>query len=145
MRADEPEPAPPVAAEPVIPASVPANTVAAIPRQTDNPGAGADPRRLSAFLKSHFRALVKALTNRAESPQPQARRRRRGETAGAFRLAATAILRPISRLPFVASATAFLRDTLTWLHLWEWNESSDKHDVSNDPGDSDNNHLFPRL
>jgi hypothetical protein len=131
--------------EQVIPVSAPVGTVAAVPVLTDNPNSDAVPRRLSTFLKSQFRAVVKALTNRTESPQPQTRRRRSGETAGTFKLAATAILRPISRLPFVAPATAFLRDTLIWLHLWEWNENVDKHEISGDPGGSDKNHLSPRL
>jgi hypothetical protein len=62
-----------------------------------------------------------------------------------FRLAAAAILRPISHLPFVAPAAAFLYDVFAWLHLWEWNESTDDHDVSGDPGGSDNDYLSPRL
>jgi hypothetical protein len=55
------------------------------------------------------------------------------------------MLRPISHLPFVAPAAAFLYDVFAWLHLWEWSESTDDHDVSGDPGGSDNNHLSPRL
>jgi hypothetical protein len=142
--ADESEPAPPAIAGRLLPASAPAATVGAVPERTNGPNTEAGSRRFSTFLKSQFRALVKALTKRPESPQPHARRRRSGETAGAFRLAARAILHPISHLPFVAPAAAFLYDVLTWLHLWEWNESTDDHDVSCGPGRSENNHLSPR-
>jgi len=115
----------------------------AIPRQ--EPNRGAHKQTLRETLTTKFREAMKRLLDRAPAPQPRTRRRSSGEADGAFRLAARAILRPISRLPFVAHATAFLYDTLGRLHLLEWDESADKHDVFSGQDGSDNNHLSPRL
>lgn len=146
-RADEREVVRPATQENVIAASVPAGSsvAAAVAGRTDNRTAGSGPRQFTSVIKSQFRALVKALMGREESPQPEARRRRSGETAGAFRLAARSILRPISRLPLVAQATAFLQDTLSWLHLWEWNENAENHDVSEGRRGKEQDHLSPHL
>ena len=92
-------------------------------------------RGLGASLKRQFRATVRALFNRRPSPQPQARRRRTGETAGAFRMAARSLLRPIVRLPAVSRAVGFLNDILPWLHLWEWNEVPDQDFVADAASD----------
>jgi hypothetical protein len=96
---------------------------------------------LADVLKKQFRALVKVLVKRTASPRPQARRRRRGETAG-FRSAARGLLRPIIRLPGFSQTIVFLNDTLPWLHLWEWNETAE-HDFTKEPGGREENHLSP--
>jgi len=102
-------------------------------------------RSLGGALRAKFREVMKRLADRAPAPAARARRRSSGETTGAFRLAADAILRPISQLPFVAHAAAFLYDAFTWLHLWERNEDTDQHDVTAGLSGSDDNHLSPRL
>ena len=103
-------------------------------------------RQVTGSIGSLFRRAMKILTGRAEpAPQPTKRRRRSGEAAAAFKLAARAILRPISRLSVVIRSTAFLHETFPWLHLWEWNETSDKYDISEGSDPNDNNHLSPRL
>jgi len=109
------------------------------------PERNAPKRSLGQAIRSKFREAMKRLLNRAPAPRPKARRRSNGETVGALRLAAAAILSPISRPPFVAPAAAFLHDALTWLHLWERNENTDHHNVPSGPGGSDDNHLSPRL
>jgi hypothetical protein len=122
---------------PEVPAAVPESPV--VPARSERP------HRFSDLLKRQFRALVKALTKRAPSPQPQGRRRRSGETAGAFRLAARKILRPLNRLPVIHQTTAFLKDTLAWLHLWDWNQNGDEHEASQALGCRQDDHLSPRL
>ena len=80
----------------------------------------------AAALKQQFRAAVKAVFKRTASPQPGARRRRSGESVGAFRLAARRLLKPIIRLPAITHAISFFNDTLPWLHLWESNDTAEK-------------------
>ena len=101
---------------------------------------------LACVLKRQFRAVMTALTRRAPSPQPQIRRRGgTGEMVRAFRLAARNLLRPIARLPVISQATAFLHDTLAWLHLWGWNENANDHEACEGTGAREENHLSPRL
>jgi hypothetical protein len=122
---------------PEVPAAVPESPVVSARNER--------PHGFSDLLKRQFRALVKALTKRAPSPQPQGRRRRSGETAGAFRLAARNILRPITRLPVIQQTTVFLKDTLAWLHLWDWNQNSIENEASQAPGCREDDHLSPHL
>jgi len=99
--------------------------------------------QLCEVLKRQFRAVVRALTHPAPRPVPK-RRRRREEAVGAFRLAAWKILRPITRLPAISQATAFVQDTLTWLHLWAWNDNADKNPGLEESGSrEEKNQLFP--
>ena len=97
---------------------------------------------LAASLKRRFQATVKALFKRTPAPQPQARRRRTGETVGTFRMVARDLLRPIIRLPPISRTMGFLIETLPWLHLWEWNEIND-HDFTSETKNGDDNHLSP--
>lgn len=92
------------------------------------------------ILRREFRAAVKAIFNR--TPSPQARRRKSGETVSAFRLAARRLLRPIVRAPVIAHAVGFLNDTLPWLHLWEWNQTTE-NDLGAGAFDADDNHPSP--
>lgn len=54
------------------------------------------------------------------------------------------MLRPVSRLPFVAPVVTFLQDALGWLHLWEGRENTDEHDIPVGLSGPDDNHLSPR-
>lgn len=120
-----------------------------ISRPFDAPAGGANTGKgreksggFTAALKRQFRAAIRALIKRAPSPQPQARRRRTGETVGTFRLAARSLLGPIISLPAVSRAVGFLHDTLLWLHLSEWNEIAD-HDAAGGTVTRDDNHHSP--
>jgi hypothetical protein len=93
-------------------------------------------------LKRQFRATVRALLKRTPSPQAKARRRRTEETVGTFRMVARNLLRPIVRLPAISRAVDFLNETVPWLHLWEWNESTD-HDFPGETPTGDDNNLSP--
>jgi hypothetical protein len=112
-----------------------AKPTGAVGKEARSPG-------LAASLKRKFRATVRALFKRTPSPQPQARRRRTGETVGTFRMVARNLLRPIIRLPPISRAVEFLNETLSWLHLWEWNETTD-HDSARETPNGDDNHLSP--
>lgn len=96
----------------------------------------------AAVLKRQFRAAVKAVFKRTASPQPGARRRRSGESVGAFRLAARRLLKPIIRLPVVAQSFGFLNDILPWLNLWESNETSE-NDIAAGAFEMGDNHTSP--
>jgi hypothetical protein len=101
---------------------------------------------LADALKRQFRTVMKAVTRRAPVPQPQTRRRGgTGEMGRSFLLAARNLLRPIARLPVISQATAFLHDTLAWLHLWNWNENANDHEACEGTGTREENHLSPHL
>jgi len=97
---------------------------------------------LADVLKKQFRAVVQALVRREPSPESQTRRRRRGETVGGFQSAARTLLRPIIRLPGISRTIAFLNGTVPWLHLWEWNDTSD-HVLEDEPTSTTGDHLSP--
>jgi hypothetical protein len=112
------------------------------PEAEQTPGAHGKRAGLADILKKQFRAVAQALVRRTPSLQPQARRRRRGETVGSFRSAARQLLRPIVQLPVISRTFAFLSDTLPWLHMWEWNAAAEQ-DLTEEPGGREGNHLSP--
>jgi hypothetical protein len=124
-------------AEHLIPQPVGAPASASDAAASREPSGG-----LAAVLKQQFRAAIKAVFKRTASPQPRARRRRSGESVGAFRLAARRLLKPIIRLPVVAQSFGFLNDILPWLHLWESNETSE-NDIAAGAFEMGDNHTSP--
>jgi hypothetical protein len=109
---------------------------------SDAAGSNRHPGGFAAALKRQFRAAVKAVLKRTASPQPIARRRRSGESVGAFRLAARRLLKPIVRLPMITHAIGFLNDTLLWLHLWESNDTTE-NDIAAGAFEMNDNHTSP--
>jgi hypothetical protein len=117
-----------------------------IPPQSELPHlasvASKEARSSAGVLRVQFRAVAKGILKRLPSPEPQVRRRRKGDTEGRFLTAARAILGPNVRpvfdvLPFGHPLDAM---PLPWLHLWEWNEIPDHDSFGGTPGAEDNHH-----
>jgi hypothetical protein len=117
----------------------------ATPRQTNDAKDGARKPGFRETLKKQFRELMKKLTHHSPAPAPRTSRRRGGETAAAFRVAAKRTLRPVLRLPAVSRAVGFIEHTLVWFHLWEWRENPETDDTFEAQGNSEQDHLSPRL
>jgi hypothetical protein len=130
---------------PPEPGLAPGPAVAAVVEEPIRAGEGtrqkAKPRGLAAELKRLFGVAARALFNPISSPQPQTRRRT-DETAGAFRMVARKLLQPIIRLSPGFHAVGVLNDILSWLHLWEGNETAD-HDSAEVTPHGDDSHLSP--
>lgn len=91
-----------------------------------------------------FRAAAKGVSQRAQSPQPKAKRRSGGDARGAFGMAAKPTLcrAATGQKQSYAAAAAFLSDTLDWLNLWQDNlDYGNELDVSN----TEQNYLSPHL
>jgi hypothetical protein len=104
-------------------------------------------RSTSGAIKQLFREAVKVLTGRAEDePQPQARRRRSGETDKAFGIAAVDLVRRVARLPVEAyvTATGYLRDVLDWMNPYGHEDSADNSELD-DALDTKQNLFAPHL
>jgi hypothetical protein len=67
-----------------------------------------------------FREVKKAITREVPAPQPTPRRRKEDTGRAAFQMAARKITCRAVRIPAeaYAAATAYLWDTLDWLHQW---------------------------
>jgi len=76
-------------------------------------------------LGNKFRVAMKALTKPEDSPKPTSKRRRSGEGAGGFSVAADHLLRRAVVPGPVARAILYLADTLDWLNMWDDNNHSD--------------------
>lgn len=114
-----------------------------IPRQ--EPGRREPPpHRLVNALRQKFREAVTHLMRRPPTPQPGGRRRRTGETVGAFRRTASRLLRPVLRFTRVSAGVVFLQDALDWLHLWDGHDPAQDYAAHENSRDTEDNHLSPR-
>jgi hypothetical protein len=82
------------------------------------PRTEAKPPGVTGNIRSLFRAVMKAITRRGPSPQPQ-KARRKDETATGFKAAARALFRRVARLP-VFHGLHPVWDAFTWLKIWEY-------------------------
>lgn len=89
---------------------------------------------------------MKALTEPKASPSARGKNRsRRGETSGAFKLAAPRMTRRVVARTAFFHAVDFLWDTLHWLHLWDNNDYAHTEVCSDELGYSEEEHLSLHL
>jgi hypothetical protein len=93
-----------------------------------------------------WREAKRQIASRAEIVPEDPKPRRRGETGGIFRTAATAIMRRAVCFPpeAYAAATAFLSDTLDWMNPY-WQDDADPGEPESGFDCPPPNHLSPRL
>jgi hypothetical protein len=114
-----------------------------IPRQEpERTTTEAKPARFADTVRRQFREVMKHLTGTAPEPQPQRRRRRTEDTGRGFRMAAMNLMRRTTR-PLISRTAAFMWDTLTWLHLWEWNATANSPEVCDDVQHTEQHPLSP--
>jgi len=114
-----------------------------IGRQPEEADKNTETSGLANLLRREFRAVMKILTR---GPEPRSRRRRRAEETGrSFRLVARSLLSPLAHIPAIVTIAGFVHDTLTWLHLWEWNENAERDESCDQSRARDQHHLSPHL